>query len=234
MKNCFEFNLLALTRYITVMGVFEVIDILNYFKVATGVITLDASCLKTRELQHMKHVATRTQLGLHIMDPSKVISYLVNIITNPGSPEEAYQINTALKTLDLKKNNNTERFYDMLEDVMVRRLLFTKLSQVYCLLIQEYKTNKEVIITLINNRLLDFNHVQELNGDEMKLSHYTIHNINSYNKLRRFTKIISRYCRDTNLIELVFEINFEFECYHMAKIGDTITEDIKKNACFIY
>ena len=104
MKNCFEFNLLALTRYITVMGVFEVIDILNYFKVATGVITLDASCLKTRELQHMKHVATRTQLGLHIMDPSKVISYLVNIITNPGSPEEAYQINTALKTLEKQQH----------------------------------------------------------------------------------------------------------------------------------
>ena len=221
MKNCFEFNLLALTRYITVMGVFEVIDILNYFNAATGVITLDASCLKTRELQHMKYVATRTQLGLHIMNPSTVVSYLVKIITNPGSPEEAYQINTALK-------NN-----DMLEDVMVRRLLFTKLSQVYWPLIQEYK-NKEVILTLINNRLLDFNHVQELNGDEMKLSHYTIHNINSYNKLRRFTKIISRYCRDTNLIELVFEINFEFECYHISKIGDTITEDIKKNACFIY
>ena len=235
MKNCFEFNLLTLTKYITVMGVFEVIDILNHFDIATGVVTLDSSCVKTRELQFMKHVATRSAMGLHIMDHSAAINYLVQLITNPGSPDEAYTINTALKTLDLKKNQNTRSFYEMLGEAMTRRLMFTKLSQVYAPLIEEYKTNKELIVMLINNKLLDFAHVQELGGDEMKLAHYTIHNINSYRKLRRFSQILSRWwCRDTNLIELVYEITFDIECYQMTKIEDRIGEDMKKKACLIY
>ena len=59
------------------MGVFEVIDILNNFEIATGVVTLDSSCIKTKELQYMKHVATRTAMGLRIMDYSVAINYLV-------------------------------------------------------------------------------------------------------------------------------------------------------------
>ena len=217
------------------MGVFEVIDILNNFEIATGVVTLDSSCVKTRELQFMKHVATRSAMGLHIMDHSAAINYLVQLITNPGSPDEAYTINMALKTLDLKKNQNTRSFYEMLGEAMTRRLMFTKLSQVYAPLIEEYKTNKELIVMLINNKLLDFAHVQELEGDEMKLAHYTIHNINSYRKLRRFSQILSRWwCRDTNLIELVYEITFDIECYQMTKIEDRIEEDMKKKACLIY
>ena len=106
-------------------------------------------------------------------------------------------------------------------EAMTRRLLFTKLAQIYAHLIQEYETNKEVLIMLINNKLLDISHVQELNGDMTKLAHYTIHNVNTYRKLIRFNQIISRCCMDTNLIELMFEITLDLESYQMDKLEDS-------------
>ena len=234
MKNCFEFSLLSLTKYVTMMGLLEVLDILNHFEVATGIFTLDVHCLQTEELEKMRHLATKSQFGFSLMAPSRAVEYFVQLITNPVSPEEAYKINTALKTLDLKKNGNTQQFYALMGEAMARRLIFTKLSQIYCPLIEEYKSNKKLLIMLTNNKLLDLNHIQELNVDQMKLAHYTIHNVNSRIKLQRFSQIISRWCRDTNLIELVFEINFELACYQMAKLDERITEDAKKNACLIY
>ena len=234
MKNCFEFNLLSLTKFITVMGVFEVIEVLHHFNVVTGVITLDEACVKTKDISRMKHAAIRKPLGLSIMTTGAVIRLLVNIITKPGSPQTAYQINSALKTLDIKKNQSSHKFYEMMGEAMTRRLLFTKLAQIYAPLIQEYETNKEVLIMLINNKLLDISHVQELNGDMTKLAHYTIHNVNTYRKLIRFNQIISRCCMDTNLIELMFEITLDLESYQMDKLEDQLKKDMTENACLLY
>ena len=216
------------------MGVFEVIEVLHHFNVATGVVTLDEACIKTRDISRMKHAATRKPLGLCIMTTGEVIRLLMNIITNPGSPHQAYQINSALKTLDIKKNQSSHKFYEMMGEAMTRRLLFTKLAQIYAPLIQEYKKNKEVLIMLINNKLLDLSHVQELNGDMAELAHYTIHNVNTYRKLINFNQIISRCCVDTNLIELLFEITLDLESYQMAKLKDQLKDDMTETACFLY
>ena len=103
MKTSFEFSLMGLTRFIKMIGVFEILDILNHFRVITGVVTLDVHCIKTKEVEQMRHVATRSLEGYNLMAPSSVIRYLTELITNPATPEAAYTINTALKTADLKK-----------------------------------------------------------------------------------------------------------------------------------
>ena len=216
------------------MGLFEVLDVFNKFQVATGVFMLDIACLRTEELENMKHVATKNQFGYSLMAPSAAIEYLVQLVTNPVSPEEAYTINTALKTLDLKKNGNTRYFYEVLEDAMAKRLIFTKLTQIFAPLIEELKINKELLIMLVNYKLLDMTHLQELAGDEVKIAHYAIHNINTYRKLKKFMSICRRWCRDTNLIELIFEITFNIECFQMAKLGDRINDDMKIKACLLY
>ena len=234
MKNCFEFSLLGLSRFITMMGVFDIIDILNHFQVITGVITLDVHCIRTEKLEEMRHVATESQHGYNLMAPSRVIEYLAQLITNPANPEAAYAINTALKTVDLKKNGNSQQFYDLLSESMARRLVFTKLSQIYCPLIEEIRMNKELLIMLVNQKLIDMVHLQELSGDVMKISHFIIHNINSFRKLKMFASICHKWCRDTNLVELVYELTFDIECYQMGKLGDRINEDMKKKACLIY
>ena len=216
------------------MGLFDVLDILNHFGVITGVFTLDVSCLQTYDLEKMRHVATKSEYGFNLKAPSAAINLIVQLITNPGSPEEAYTINTALKTLDLKKNGNTIKFYELMGEAMSRRLIFTKLSQIYTHLIEELKANKELLIMLINNKLIELSHLEELMGDEIKIAHYIIHNVNTYRKLKKFTKICQSCCRDTNLIELIFEINFEIDCYQMSRLSDVINDDMKKRACFIY
>ena len=194
---------------------------------------MDAACIKTRDINQMKHAAIRTPspLGLNIIDHKAVICYLVKFINNPRSQEEAYLINLALKTPDMVTNNSTDRFYDMLREAMTRQLIFTKLSQIYLSLIEEYKTTKELLIMLNTNKLLD---IQDLGGDEIMLAHNTIHNINNRRKLYRFSQIINKWCRDNNLKELLFEINFELECYQMGKLNEQITDDMKNNSCFLY
>ena len=164
------------------MGVFDVLDILNHFAIITNVITLDRSYLKTQDLTEMKYAATQNEYGYNLMAPSAVVNCLVQLLTNPGSPEEAYKMNTALKTLDIKKNGNSEKFYELLEEALSRTLLFQKMAQIYSPLTEEVKTNKELIrpIILVNNKLIDMTHLEELAGSsdtELRIAHYIIHNL---------------------------------------------------------
>ena len=222
MKNCLEFNVLSLTKYITVMGIFDVIHILNHFAVltVTNVVTLDRSYLKTTDLAAMMYCATVNEYGYNLMAPSKVVNFLIELLTNPGSPEEAYKMNTALKALDLKKNGNANKFYELMREALSRRLLFQKLSQIYAPLVEEIKTNKELLIILVNNKLIDMSHLEELAGSNetpLRITHYIVHNVNSYGKLRRFCYLCTQWCRDTYMIEQILEIKFEIEMFQMTR-----------------
>ena len=237
MKNCIEFAVTRLTQFIMTMGIMEIIDILNHFSVLTDVVTLDKACLKTEELSEMRHVATESQNMYTLMAPSRVVEHLVELLTNPASPEEAYKINSALKTLCFRKFGNTTKFYELISEALHRRLLFTKLSQIYAPLIEEVKTNKDLLILLINNKLIDMDHLQELSGCQeyhVRVAHYIIHNINSYKKLSRFNYYMQNWCRDTNMVDLLMEVSFDIEMYQMKKITDKIVEDSKQSACLIY
>ena len=218
------------------MGVFDALDILKHFAIITNVITLDRSYLKTHDLTEMKYAATQNEYGYNLMVPSAVVNCLVQLLTNPGSPEEANKMNTALKSIDVKKNRNSERFYELLEEVL-SRLLFQKMAQIYSPLIEEVKTNKELIIILVNNKLINMTHLEELAGSsdtEVRIAHYIIHSINSYRKLRRFANLCSNWCRDTNLVEQVLEIQFEIECFQIARLDDLLNQDEKRKSCLIY
>ena len=219
------------------MDVFDVLDILNHFAIITNVITLDRSYVKTQDLTEMKYAATQNEYGYNLMAPSAVVNCLVQLLTNPGSPEEAYKMNTALKTLDVKKNGNSEKFYELLEEVLSRRLLFQNMAQIYSPRIEEVKTNKELIIILVNNKLIDMTHFEELAGSsdtELRIAHYIIHNINSYRKLGCFAYLSGSWSRDSNMVEQVLEIQFEIECFQMARLEDLINQDEKRKACLIY
>ena len=234
MKNCFEFSLPGLASFIQMIGVFEILDILNRFQVITGVVTLDVHCIRTEELSRMRHVARRCSEGYNLMAPSSVIKYLTELITNPATPEAAYTINTALKTADLKKHGHHQNFYQLLAESMVRRLIFTKLSQIYCPLIEEIRFNQDLLNVLLNQNLIYIEHLNELSEDAQKVSHRIIHNINSYQKLRKFSSICNKWCRDINLKELVYELALDIECFQMIKLDDQINDDMKNNACLIY
>ena len=87
------------------------------------------------------------------MTQSSVARHLVELLTNPGTPEEAFKMNSALKALDLKKNGHAAKFYELLGEALLRRMMFQKLSQIYAPLIEEVKANKEFLIILVNNKL---------------------------------------------------------------------------------
>ena len=237
MKNFFEFSVINLTNYIMTMGILEVIDTLHRFAIITNVITLDRACVKTNILSEMKHCAYRTELGLNLMAPSRVAEHLVGLLTNPGSPEEAYRMNSALKALDIIKNGNAVKFYTLVKEAMERRLLFQKMSQIYAPLIEEVKVNKEFLIVLVNNRLIDLAHLEELSGNDqtpIRTAHYIIHNINSLKKLSKFSFLCEKWCRDVNMVEMIFEIQFEIEMFQLSKIDDLIEKDGQKKICLIY
>ena len=61
-------------------------------------------------------------------------------------------------------------FYRLMSEGLHRRTMFHKLSQIYGPLIEEVKVNKDFIIMLINNKLIDMGHLQELtaSGDEQQ------------------------------------------------------------------
>ena len=238
MKNCFEFCVIKLTQFIMTFGIFEVIDVLQKFSIISNVITLDQHYLRTDDVTKMMFGASITECGyFNLKARSDLVKHLVQLITNPGSPEEALKINSALKTLCRKVNNNAVKFYGMVSEGMHGRLIFQKLSQVYAPLIEEIKTNKEFLIMLINNQLIEMDHLQELtNGSDqdMKISHYIIHNVNSYRKLKKFLCIVQNWVRDTNMVEQIEEIIFDLEMFQCAKINDKITTASQKILCELY
>ena len=145
MKNCLEFASIKLTNFIVTFGVFAVIDALQKMNVITDVITLDRDYNRTDVLENMKWGAFMTKDGFRLKAPSDFIKHLIWIICNPGSPEEAIKINSALKCLCFKVNENTGRFYDLMSEALHRRMMFYKLSQIYSPLIEEVKVNQEFL-----------------------------------------------------------------------------------------
>ena len=242
MKSCLEFVGTKLTSFIVTIGVFNIIDVLRQFQVVTNVVTLDSSYLKTEDVTKMRYGATRSEQGyLNLKAQSDLVKMLLNIITNPGSPEDAVRINTALKTLCKKLYDDTGKFYDLIHEGMHQRMLFQKLSQIYGPLIEEIKVNKEFLIMLINNKLMTMEHLEELsrdgcdgNTEAMRIGHYIIHNVNHHHRLKNFLYIVQGWVRDRNLIEDLEEIVFDIEMVQCNKLDDKIREDFVKTLCEIY
>ena len=199
---------------------------------------LDRNYHRTEEVEEMRFGAILTEVGYNTAYSLKaygnLIKHPVTIICNPGSPEEAIKINSALKTLCLKINKNTGQFYGLLIEGLHRRMIFRKLSQVYAPLNEELKVNKEFIIVMIKNKLMSMENLQELSGDPIKISHYIIHNINNYRRLKTFLYICQNWIRDRNLIEELEEIVFEIELFQCSEIKEKIKEDRQKKLCKIY
>ena len=113
----------------------------------TSVITLDKHYLKTEDVTKIQYGAVRSEQGyLNLKAQSDLVKMLLKIICNPGSPEESLRINTALKTLGMKVDDNAGRFYQLLSEGLHRRMIFNKLSQIYGSLAEEIKVNKELLI----------------------------------------------------------------------------------------
>ena len=241
MKNCLEFTDNKLTAFITTLGVFTVLDIFKKFEVMTNIIMLDKSYLKTDDLTRVMYGATRSAEGyLKLKAQSDLIQLLINIICNPGSPEEGVKINTALKTLCRKVDGNANRFYALLSEGLHRRMLFQKLSQIYGPLSEEIKINKELLIMLINNKLISLDHLNQLsygvdgNQQACRIADYIIHNVNHYRRVKNFLFIIQEWTRDTNLVEDLEDIVFNIEMYQCKKLEDKIKEDMNNILCEIY
>ena len=228
MKNCLEFASIKLTNFIVTFGVFAVIDALQKMNVITDVITLDRDYNRTDVLENMKWGAFMTKDGFRLKAPSDLIKHLIWIICNPGSPEEAIKINSALKCLCFKVNENTGRFYDLMSEALHRRMMFYKLSQIYSPLIEEVKVNQEFLNMMINSNLISMD--QELAG----IANFLVHNINDYQRLKQFLFIVENSVRDRNLIEDLEEIVYEIEIYQCGRIEDKIKEDIEKKLCLLY
>ena len=224
MKNCLEFASIKLTNFIVTFGVFAVIDALQKMNVITDVITLDRDYNRTDVLENMKWGAFMTKDGFRLKAPSDLIKHLIRIICNPGSPEEAIKINSALKCLCFKVNGNTGRFYDLMSEALYRRMMFYKLSQIYSPLIEEVKVNQEFVICMINQNLIDLNQLHELAGNDqaVKISQYIVHNINHYKRLKQFVYTVKNSVRDRNLIEDLEEIVYEIEIYQCGRIEDFV------------
>ena len=228
MKNCLEFASIKLTNFIVTFGVFAVIDALQKMNVITDVITLDRDYNRTDVLENMKWGAFMTKDGFRLKAPSDLIKHVIWIICNPGSPEEAIKINSALKCLCFKVNENTGRFYDLMSEALHRRMMFYKLSQIYSPLIEEVKVNQEFLNMMINSNLISMD--QELAG----IANFLVHNINDYQRLKQFLFIVENSVRDRNLIEDLEEIVYEIEIYQCGRIEDKIKEDIEKKLCLLY
>ena len=178
----------------------------------------------------IQYGAVRSEQGyLNLKAQSDLVKMLLKIICNPGSPEESLRINTALKTLGMKVDDNAGRFYQLLSEGLHRRMIFNKLSQIYGSLAEEIKVNKELLIMLINI-FIDMNHMNELSfgvdGNE-RIAHYLIHKVNDYCRVKNFLYIIQGWTRDKNLIEDLEEIVYDrpIEMYQCLKIEEKIQED---------
>ena len=232
MKNCLDFAHKKLIQFIMTFGVFQVIDVLTKFQVMTNIVMLDKHYLKTEQVEEAMFGAVVAEMGYYLKALSELIKRLVTIICNPGSSEEALRINSALKTLCIR-NNNAGRFFNLLSEGLHRRMMFYKLSQIYTPLIEEVRVNKDFLIMLFNNDLIQMDHLQEV-YDETSIAHYIIQNINNYSRLKKFCFFVQHWVRDTNMIEQLKEIAFEIEMFQCANLNQKITEDSKQKLCLLY
>ena len=134
----------------------------------------------------------------------------------------------------MKFDNNTRRFYELLAEGMHCSMIFNKLSQIYGSLTEEIKVNKELLITLINNKLIDLNHLNELSygvdGNEQvgRIAHYLIHNVNHYRRLKNFLFFHSRVDQGHQLGGR-FRRDLDIETFPCKKIEEKIEADMAKD-----
>ena len=200
--------------------------------------TLDQNLRTTKEGTQMKYGATRNSQGLwENRSTDFLLTHLIRIISNPGSPEEAININSAIKCLTIKQHGTSADFYKILSEGLNRRMIFQKLSQIMGPLSDEIEVNSEFLMMLINNELLTMRHLEELSSFQdrnFKIAHYLIHNVNNYHRLSVFLFCVQNWCRDTNLIELMEDISFEMEIVQSQKLQQKVDEDITRKLCLIY
>ena len=119
-------------------------------------------------------------------------------------------------------------------------MLFQKLSQICGPLTEEIKINKEFVIMLINNKLMDMRHLQELSDgvdsdtQVLRIAHYIIYNVNHIQRLKNFLFIVQNWVRDQNLVEDLEDIVFDIEMCQWPKIHDKIQTDTKSKICELY
>ena len=238
MKNCLYFCNHTLPTFILRLGIWSIIDAFRHFNIVTDVLTLDASLLSTTNVEEMKFAATRNDQGLWTNRSTEFIVYhLTKLISSPGTVEEAMKINTALKCLSTKKFGNSSQFYELISEGCHRRMMFQKLCQIAGPLEDELQTNSEFLIQLINRKLMELQHLQELSSfpdRSTKIAHYIIHNINHSYRLKSFLYIVQNWCLGRNLIELMEDVCFDIEIAQSPIIEHKIQEDLKETTCDIY
>ena len=220
------------------LGIWGILEIFHKFDIITDVLTLDADLKTTNEGRKMEHGATHNEYGVwtkRTMD--YLLQHIIKIISNPGSPDEAAKINTALKTLTISEHNRSDDFYKLISEGLMRRTLFQKLCQIAAPLADEIAVNSELLIMCINRELLTMKHLQELSNYEdrnHKIANYLIHNVNNFYRLSVFLFVIQNWARDTNLIELLEDISFDMEVIQAKKMGDKVEVDKLQRLCLIY
>ena len=238
MRNCLAYATYSLPTFLISLGMWSVIEIFEKFNVITDVLTLDKGLRATTLATEMAFGATRNEYGVWTNRTCEfLLEHLVKIISNPGSPDEACRINTAIRTLTIKKHGDATEFYNVMTEGLHRRVMFQKMCQIAGPLADEVSTNSELLIMLINRDLMTMKHLQELStfpDRNNKVANYLIHNVNNYYRLKVFLYVIQTWARDTNLIELVEEIAFDMEVCQCNKLNDRIAEDKVKKLCYIY
>ena len=238
MRNCLAYAVNSLPKFLINLGIWSLIEIFEKFEVITNVLTLDKDLTQTTKAKDMVYGATRNKSGVWQNRTCEfLLEHLVKIISNPGSPDEAARINTAIRTLTIQQHGEASDFYKVLAEGLHRRVMFQKMCQIAQPLADEIAVNSELLIMLINRDLMTMEHLQELStfsDRNNKIANYLIHNVNNYYRLSMFLFVIQNWVRDTNLIELVEDIAFDMEVCQSYKLNDKINEDKLKKLCYIY
>ena len=238
MRNCLAYATCSLPKFLIHLGLWSVIEVFETFEVITNVLTLDKDLRTTTEAKNMVYGAIRNKSGLwQNRSVDFLLEHIVKIISNPESPDEAARINTAIRTLTIKKHGDASDFYKVLSEGLHRRALFQKMCQIAAPLADEIAVNSELLIMFINRDLMMMKHLQELStfsDRNNKVANYVIHNVNNYYRLSVFLFVIQNWARDTNLIELVEDIAFDMEVIQANKLNTKVEEDKMKKLCLIY
>ena len=238
MRNCLSYCTHTLPAFLMNLGIWAILEIFDKFDVVTDVLTLDRDLRSTKDHRLMVYGATHNNFGLwQNRTVDYLLEHIIKIISNPGSPDEAAKINTAIKTLTIKQHDRSDDFYKLISEGLLRRTLFQKLCQIAGPLADEVAVNSELLIMCINRELMTMQHLKELSNfsdRNEKVANYLIHNVNNLYRLSVFLFVIQNWARDTNLIELVEDIAFDVEVIQSKKLGDKLEEDKLKKLCLIY
>ena len=220
------------------MGIWNILDAFHQFRVVTDILILNEHLVKTTNVEDMRFAATRNNYGVWTSRTTDfIVQHLTNLISSPGTVYEATRINTALKCLCIKKLGNATEFYKLICEGYQTRMIYQKMCQIAGPLEDELKTNSEFLIALVNGKLINMDHLQQLSSfpdRPKKITHYIIHNINHLERMKKFLFTVQNWCCDRNLIELVEDISFDIEMMETAKIDQKILYDTSLTICDIY